>query len=180
MLKFTIENHRLNPAEFIPSPNQDDLPSDPSLIVMHYISLPPGKFGGQGVVDLFTNQLNPNDDLFYRDIAGLKVSAHLLIRRNGRVIQFVPFNRRAWHAGVSSYQGRQRCNDFSLGIELEGTGDTPFTHSQYQSLFGVIAALKAHYPSLNQADIVGHSDIAPNRKMDPGPYFRWDSLLQHI
>lgn len=166
---------RLADAEFVPSPNCDERPAgEPvSLVVVHAISLPPGEFGGDGIVRLFTNCLDPAAHPYYGEIHALRVSAHLLIRRDGSMIQFVPFDRRAWHAGVSSWRGRERCNDFSIGIELEGCDDTPFDPRQYRRLAAVIAALRRRYPAL---DVAGHADIAPGRKTDPGPHFDWTLL----
>lgn len=182
---FTVDlNHHLfQGVRYVPSPNQDERPNeqDLSLIVIHGISLPPGQFGGKGVEQLFTNQLDEAEDLYYADIAHLKVSSHLYIQRSGALTQFVPFNCRAWHAGVSCFEGREKCNDFSIGIELEGTDITPYTASQYQTLKQVIEGLLKAYPSLSKRPIVGHCDIAPQRKTDPGPYFLWqaiDSMLQ--
>ena len=143
------------------------------LLVIHYISLPPGEFGGPGVVELFTNRLDPAAHPFYASIAGLKASAHFLIRRDGELIQFVPCGKRAWHAGASSWKGRARCNDFSIGIEVEGSGEVPFTDRQYDRLAALTRALKARYPI---RDIVGHADVAPGRKSDPGPHFDWARL----
>lgn len=143
------------------------------LLVIHYISLPPGEFGGPGVVELFTNRLDPAAHPFYASIAGLKASAHFLIRRDGELIQFVPCGKRAWHAGASSWKGRARCNDFSIGIEVEGSGEAPFTDRQYDRLAALTRALKARYPI---RDIVGHADVAPGRKDDPGPHFDWARL----
>ena len=169
---------RLLGVPFIESPNADERPAGvlPELIVVHGISLPPNQFGGDAVEQLFTNQLNPDEDPFFKEIEHLTVSAHLFIRRNGDVVQYVPFDQRAWHAGCSCFKGRERCNDFSVGIELEGTDDTCYTASQYQSLAGVIKALWRTYPSLQAHEVVGHCDIAPNRKSDPGPYFLWSAL----
>jgi AmpD protein len=154
------------------SPNCDARPEDAvvELIVIHNISLPPGEFGGPGIIELFTNCLDPDAHPYYAEIAGRKVSAHFLIRRDGELIQFVPCDQRAWHAGASSWRGRSRCNDFSIGIELEGTDDLPFEHIQYQKLAELVRVIKSQYPI---ADIVGHSDIAPGRKTDPGPHFDW-------
>jgi AmpD protein len=140
------------------------------LLVIHAISLPPGEFGGDGVERLFTNRLDPGAHPYYRDIHALKVSAHFFIRRDGRVIQFVPTARRAWHAGASTWRGRERCNDFSLGIELEGCDDQPFTSIQYIRLARLIRVLRRNFVF---EDVVGHSDIAPDRKTDPGPCFDW-------
>lgn len=162
-------------AEFVASPNFDDRPAGEqvSLIVVHAISLPPGEFGGDGIERLFTNRLDPGAHPYYAEIQALRVSAHLLIRRDGSVIQFVPFDRRAWHAGVSSWRGRERCNDFSIGIELEGCDDKPFEPVQYRRLAAAVAALRRRYPTL---DVAGHADIAPGRKTDPGPHFDWRLL----
>jgi AmpD protein len=140
------------------------------LLVIHHISLPPGEFGGPGILQLFTNALDPAAHPYFEALAGTKVSAHFLIRRDGKLLQFVPCAQRAWHAGESSWKGRSRCNDFSIGIELEGTGDAPFTAPQYRRLAALTRALQARYPI---GDIVGHSDIAPGRKIDPGPHFDW-------
>lgn len=159
-------------VRFIPSPNHDERPAGGAidLVVIHYVSLPPGEFGGTGIVDLFTNRLRPDAHPSYARIAGLRVSAHFLIRRGGNLIQFVPCAKRAWHAGESSWKGRTRCNDFSIGIELEGTGEVPFTAAQYRRLAALTRALQARYPI---RDIAGHSDVAPGRKTDPGPHFDW-------
>ncbi len=159
-------------ARFAASPNCDERPAGCAidLVVIHYISLPPGEFGGPGVIELFTNRLDVQAHPFYATLAGAKVSTHFLIRRDGELVQFVPCTRRAWHAGESSWCGRVRCNDFSIGIELEGTGETPFTDAQYDRLAALTRALQARYPI---ADIVGHSDVAPSRKSDPGPHFDW-------
>lgn len=143
------------------------------LIVIHNISLPPDEFGGPGVEQLFTNCLNPDEHPYYTQIAGLRVSAHFFIRRDGELIQFVSTENRAWHAGVSSWRGRERCNDFSVGIELEGCDTQPFEAAQYERLNELISALKARYPI---RDVVGHSDIAPGRKTDPGPCFDWGRI----
>jgi AmpD protein len=173
-----ILDHRLEGARFIPSPNHDErqTPDDLSLIVIHCISLPPGHFGTEGVTQLFTNALNPDEHPYYAGIAHLRVSAHLVIRRTGELVQYVPFNRRAWHAGVSCYAGREVCNDFSIGIELEGTDDTPYEDIQYERLNAVIDALLAAYPTLSRENITGHEHIAPGRKTDPGVFFEWSRL----
>jgi AmpD protein len=173
-----IVDHRLEGARFIPSPNHDErqTPDDLSLIVIHCISLPPGQFGTEGVTQLFTNTLNPDEHSYYAGIAHLRVSAHLLIRRTGALIQYVPFNRRAWHAGVSCYAGREVCNDFSIGIELEGTDDSAYEDIQYEHLNAVIDALLAAYPTLSREHITGHEHIAPGRKTDPGAFFDWSRL----
>lgn len=159
-------------ARYIPSPNCDARPAGRAitLLVIHHISLPPGEFGGPGIVELFTNRLNPATHPYYASVAGMKVSAHFLIRRDGTLLQFVLCGERAWHAGESRWRGRKRCNDFSIGIELEGTDDVPFTAAQYRRLGRLTRALKARY---RVRDIAGHSDIAPGRKSDPGPRFSW-------
>lgn len=172
-MKIKIDNQGVAaPARFIASPHCDwrARADDVRLIVIHNISLPPGEFGGNGIIELFSGTLNPQTHPYYAHIHQLRVSAHFLIRRDGELIQFVPCTRRAWHAGVSSWQGWERCNDFSVGIELEGDDNTPFTDAQYRQLQQLIGALKAVYPI---ADVTGHSDIAPGRKTDPGPYFDW-------
>lgn len=159
-------------AKFIASSNVDARPSpeDISLIVIHNISLPPRQYGGNGVIELFTNQLNPDEHPYYAEIAHLKVSSHFFIRRDGELIQFASCNDRAWHAGASNWQGRERCNDFSIGIELEGSDFEVFEPMQYETLETLISSIKARYPI--QA-ITGHSDIAPGRKTDPGSFFDW-------
>jgi len=146
------------------------------LLVLHNISLPPGEFGGPWIDQLFLNRLDPAAHPYFAEIAHLRVSAHLLIRRDGSLTQYVPFHRRAWHAGVSSFQGREGCNDFSIGIELEGSDHQPFAPAQYEVLAPVVAALRSAYPAITPDRIVGHSDIAPGRKSDPGPCFDWQRL----
>lgn len=160
---------------YVKSPNEDERPAGEriSLIVIHSISLPPGQFGGPGVESLFTNTLDYSQHPYYGQLEGLRVSAHFFIRRNGEIMQFVSCDRRAWHAGLSSWKGQVRCNDFSIGIELEGADDSPFAAPQYDSLALLTNALRRHYPI---EDVVGHSDIAPGRKTDPGPAFEWDRL----
>jgi N-acetyl-anhydromuramoyl-L-alanine amidase len=160
------------------SPHWDQRPAGmtPELIVVHGISLPPGEYGGPWIEQLFTGGLPAQAHPFFSELAALRVSAHLLLRRDGRVIQFVPFNQRAWHAGASSWQGRDNCNDFSIGIELEGTDDSAYESVQYQNLAAVIQALYAAYPRLAAQAVVGHSDIAPGRKSDPGAAFDWTLL----
>jgi len=160
------------------SPNCDLRPdeTDISLIVIHGISLPPGKFGNNYIDQLFCNELNPNEHPYFKEIEELKVSSHFLIRRDGELVQYVPLNKRAWHAGVSCYETRDCCNDFSIGIELEGEDETPYTEIQYQVLAKLIRILLNTYPALNEQTIAGHSDIAPGRKTDPGDAFDWDLL----
>ena len=162
-------------ARRVPSPHHDCRPDEetPSLLVVHNISLPPGEFGGPWIDALFTGTLDPHAHPFFAEIAHLRVSAHCLIRRDGEIVQYVPFDKRAWHAGVSNYQGRERCNDFSIGIELEGTDDSGYTPEQYETLVVVTQALLQHYPDLTPERIVGHCDIAPGRKTDPGAGFDW-------
>ncbi|MDG6778144.1 1,6-anhydro-N-acetylmuramyl-L-alanine amidase AmpD [Thiomicrorhabdus sp. zzn3] len=165
-------------AEYIKSPNYDERPQGclPELIVVHGISLPPAQFGGEAITKLFTNALDPHEDPYFAKIKDLKVSAHALIRRDGHLIQYVPFHCRAWHAGVSEFNGRERCNDFSIGIELEGTDHTCYTAKQYEVLAELIKGLWQAYPGLQSHQVVGHSDIAPGRKTDPGAYFQWSAL----
>lgn len=162
----------LEGLRYIASPNCDERPAGCpiELLVIHYISLPPGEFGGDAIEAFFTNRLDPDAHPFFMTIAGLRASAHFLVRRDGNVIQFVPCSKRAWHAGESSWRGRARCNDFSVGIEVEGDGEVPFTAAQYRSLAALTRVLMARYPI---AEIVGHSDVAPLRKVDPGPQFDW-------
>ena len=162
-------------ARQIASPNFDQRSPGTAiaLVVIHNISLPPGEFGSDGVIELFTNQLDSEEHSYYREIYQQRVSAHFFIRRNGELIQFVPCGKRAWHAGTSQWQGRERCNDFSIGIELEGSDDTPFEAMQYAVLKDLLAALKQTYPITG---ITGHSDIAPGRKTDPGPFFDWKQV----
>lgn len=162
----------------LPSPNADPRPdgTEPSLIVVHSISLPPGEFGGPWIDRLFTNCLPANEHEYFAEIVHLRVSAHALIRRDGEIRQYVPFTARAWHAGESSYCGRTACNDFSIGIELEGVDELPYTDAQYGQLTALVVALKRTYASLREAEIVGHEHIAPGRKTDPGPAFDWNRL----
>ena len=164
-------------ARLIASPNCDTRPAECAidLVVIHNISLPPGEFGGDGVIELFCNRLDPAAHPYYRDIHQLRVSAHFFIRRDGELIQFVSCLQRAWHAGVSEWQGRVRCNDFSIGIELEGTDDQPFESAQYRTLNALLQALYEAYPV---RAVTGHSDIAPDRKTDPGPCFDWAQVAQ--
>jgi AmpD protein len=165
-------------VRFVASPNCDARPdpADLSFLVIHNISLPPGEFGGPHVEQLFTNRLDWNAHPYFGTIRDLKVSAHCVIDRDGRVTQFVPFDQRAWHAGQSEFDGRTGCNDFSVGIELEGTDDRDFTEAQYVQLARVTRALMRAYPKITPARIAGHCDIAPGRKTDPGPHFDWTSF----
>ena len=167
--------HWLTGATVVPSPNCSARPANTEvdLLVIHNISLPPGEFGTGCVDELFCNSLDTGAHPFFATLRELQVSAHLLIDREGSVRQYVPFDQQAWHAGQSFFQGRERCNEFSIGIELEGTDDTEFTGHQYTSLVAVSALLLRRYPELTEDRIVGHSDIAPGRKTDPGPHFDW-------
>jgi len=169
-------------ARQVASPNCDDRPEGcaVSLLVIHGISLPPGEYGGHWIDDLFTNRLDPAAHPYFREMAGLRVSSHLLIRRDGEIVQYVPFNKRAWHAGDSCFEGRSACNDFSIGIELEGQDTEPYTRRQYDQLATVVQALLAAFPGLAAGRIVGHCDIAPQRKTDPGPAFEWQALHKRL
>ena len=173
----------LTTASHHPSPNFNERPeqTEISLLVIHNISLPPENFGGDWISDFFCNQLDPTADPYFETIAGLQVSSHLLIRRTGEIIQFVSFDKRAWHAGKSIFNNRENCNDFSIGVELEGSDNQPFEAVQYQCLSDISQTLMQHYPDITPENIAGHSDIAPGRKTDPGPFFEWDyfrSLLK--
>ncbi|MGH8138662.1 MAG: 1,6-anhydro-N-acetylmuramyl-L-alanine amidase AmpD [Steroidobacteraceae bacterium] len=163
-------------ARQVLSPHFDARPAGafPELIVVHGISLPPGEFGGPWIDRLFTGALPPDAHPYFRDIANSRVSAHAVIRRDGTIVQYVPFGQRAWHAGQSHYRGRPACNDFSVGIELEGTDDIPYADPQYEQLAELVEALLAAYPSLSAEHVVGHNDISPGRKTDPGPAFDWE------
>jgi AmpD protein len=166
-------------AAQVPSPNFDNRPEGTAitLLVVHGISLPPGEFGGPGIVELFTNRLDPAADPYYRTVAKLTVSAHFLIRRDGALTQFVPCAKRAWHAGISSWRGRAQCNDFSVGVELEGIDPVPYEAAQYAMLARLTRALRRRYPI---AEVAGHSDVAPGRKTDPGPGFDWERYRRLI
>ena len=168
------DDHWLNTARRVPSPFCDARPNDEmSLLVVHNISLPPGKFGGPYIEQLFTGQLNPADDPYFEIIHQFRVSAHCLIRRDGEIVQFVPFNQRAWHAGTSRFEDRDKCNDFSIGIELEGTDYLPYTSEQYQMLTKLTQSLMSNYPAIIRNRVTGHEFIAPGRKTDPGLSFDW-------
>jgi len=172
----------IHPATQCTSPNKDDRPAgvEPDLVIIHGISLPPGSFGGPYVEALFTNNLNPAEHPYFQEIESLRVSSHLLIRRDGNIVQFVPFHCRAWHAGVSIFRGRDCCNDFSIGIELEGTDDVAYTDAQYDVLSSVLLAVMEAYPDITPFRIAGHCDVAPGRKSDPGPAFDWLRLYDAI
>jgi N-acetyl-anhydromuramoyl-L-alanine amidase len=160
----------------VDSPNQDERPpgTEISLVVLHSISLPPGKYAGDAIEQLFTNCLDPHAHPYFREICGLQVSAHFLVRRDGALVQFVPPERRAWHAGASSWRGRSRCNDFSIGIELEGSDDDAFESAQYAALASLLRKLRQNFPI---RDVAAHSDVAPGHKTDPGAHFDWPRLL---
>ena len=170
---------RLDEARQLESPNCDQRPagSEPTLLLLHSISLPPGEYGGDAIERLFTNRLDPRAHPYFSEIFSLRVSAHFVIRRDGEVVQFVPVHLRAWHAGESSWRGRSRCNDFSVGVELEGTDDTPFEEVQYARLGLLVAQLRSRFPL---RDIAAHSDVAPGRKTDPGTRFDWPLLLASL
>jgi len=171
-----IEQGQLVAARQQSSPNCDERQDEVSLLIVHGISLPPGEFGGPWIDALFTNTLDPNEHEYFKQISNLKVSSHLLIRRDGELVQYVPFNKRAWHAGESQFDGQDCCNDFSIGIELEGTDDLAYTDEQYNQLVAVITSIQAEYPAITTERIVGHSDVAPGRKTDPGTAFDWARL----
>jgi AmpD protein len=169
----------VKPDRVVRSPNQDARPAgtEITLLVVHSISLPPGHFDGDAIERLFTNRLDPAAHPYFREIAELQVSSHFLIRREGELLQFVPVKRRAWHAGASAWRGRSRCNDFSIGVELEGTDDGPFEHAQYRRLAELVTALRKTLPL---RDIAAHSDVAPGRKTDPGAGFDWLRLFASL
>ncbi len=177
---FTINNQTglLQPVIYRASSHCDDRPPQIAinLIVIHGISLPPGEFGTTAIEEFFCGKLNYSAHSFFATIAHLRVASHLLIKRSGDIIQFVPFNKRAWHAGESCFQGQSHCNDFSIGIELEGTDEIPYEANQYEQLKKIIVALRQTYPGITEDRIVGHADIAPNRKTDPGRSFDWNKL----
>ena len=174
-MQYTLEQGWIQQARKVPSPNCEERPANctPELLVIHNISLPPGCYGGDCIERFFTNRLDWDEHPFFEEIRGVKVSAHLLIQRSGELLQFVSFGQRAWHAGQSAFEGRDNCNDFSIGIELEGADDDPYTDAQYAALSAVTKLLMAHYPAIHSDQVVGHSDIAPGRKTDPGPAFDW-------
>lgn len=172
----------VEPATQRPSPNCDPRPDDsvPEMIVLHGISLPPGEFGGPEIEQLFTNRLDWDAHPYFDEIRGLEVSSHLLIRRDGELVQFVSLNDRAWHAGESAFRGRGRCNDFAIGIELEGEDETNYTDAQYDALTGVAATILTAYPAISAREIAGHCDVSPGRKSDPGPAFDWLRLYDGL
>ena len=176
-----LEKGWLDKANRCPSPNYDVRSNkEIDLIVIHSISLPPGIFGNSFVEDFFQNKLDHSKDKYFQEIKDLKVSSHVLIKRSGEIIQFVPFNKKAWHAGLSSFKNEENCNEFSIGIELEGYHTEKYTNDQYESLVEVSKALIKNYRDLNKDNIVGHSDISPDRKKDPGKYFEWSYYLGRL
>lgn len=179
LMRINLTTGLLEGVRFVPSPNFDARPqgSNIDVLIIHAMSLPPGEFGGPGIERLFCDRLNPDEHPYYREICDLRVSAHVLIRRNGEVVQFVPFHQRAWHAGESCCEGRTAVNDFSIGAELEGADDLPFEPLQYGLLTKVTRAIMRAYKSITRDRIYGHSDIAPGRKTDPGPHFDWVRYL---
>ena len=171
----------LEKAKICLSPNSSDRKSNEvSLLVIHNISLPPGNYGGDHIEKFFTNQLDHEEHPYFQDIADLKVSSHLLIKRDGSITQFVPFNKKAWHAGISTFRGREDCNEFSIGIELEGTDESKYEKQQYESLISVTKELMSFFPDIKKETIVGHSDIAPDRKTDPGKSFDWNYFRSNL
>jgi len=178
MIKLEVNEHWLNVAQKCPSPNFNQRPSDEvSLLVVHNISLPPKQYGGPYVEDFFCNRLDASVHPYFCEISQLEVSSHLFIRRDGSIIQFVPFNQRAWHAGLSHYAGRDNCNDFSIGIEMEGCDDDAYSEEQYISLQQATQALMLAYPEISSDRITGHEFISPGRKTDPGRAFKWQRLF---
>ncbi|MGC7560492.1 1,6-anhydro-N-acetylmuramyl-L-alanine amidase AmpD [Pasteurella sp. PK-2025] len=184
-----MQNSRLNitqgwlaQAKKVPSPHYDSRPDpcDISLLIIHYISLPPEQFGGTNIDDFFQGKLDPTKHPYFAEIRDLRVSAHCLINRQGEITQYVSFDDRAWHAGLSSFEGREKCNDFSIGIELEGSNEQPFTEQQYHSLILLTQSLMQKYPKINTTRIVGHCDVSPGRKIDPGQYFDWQRYLSNL
>ena len=177
-----ISDHILDNTKLVESPNYSERidESDIRLIVIHCISLPPKIYGNSYIEDFFCNKLNSNNHEYFEEIKDLKVSSHILIKRNGEIIQFVPFNKTALHAGSSIYKDEQNCNEFSIGIELEGYHTEKYTKHQYKSLQEVSQALINNYKDLNKDNIVGHSDISPDRKEDPGKYFEWSYYLERL
>ena len=171
----------LEKAKICLSPNSSDRKSNEvSLLVIHNISLPPGNYGGDHIEKFFTNQLDHQEHPYFQDIVDLKVSSHLLIKRDGSITQFVPFNKKAWHAGISIFRGREDCNEFSIGIELEGTDESKYEKEQYESLISVTKELMSFFPDIKKDTIVGHSDIAPDRKTDPGKSFDWNYFRSNL
>lgn len=181
-VRYSIDNGWLCGVRVLASSNCDARPVGATVdaLIVHGITLPPGQFGHGQVDCLFSNTLDTDRHTFYADLEGVHVSAHLLIERHGRLTQYVSFDQRAWHAGISEFDGRERVNDFAVGIELEGTDDCPYAPAQYRALADVAAALMRHYPHMTRERIVGHNDIAPGRKTDPGPAFDWPLFVQSL
>ncbi|CAA0109670.1 1,6-anhydro-N-acetylmuramyl-L-alanine amidase AmpD [Halioglobus japonicus] len=181
-MRYTVEQGWLREARRAPSPNYGLRPAGCAvqLLVVHNISLPPRCYSGDCIERFFTNRLDWDEHPYFEEIRGVQVSAHLLIRRSGELLQFVNFDDRAWHAGESCFEGRSNCNDFSIGIELEGADDDPYTDAQYTALSGVTHCLIEHYPDMSVQKIVGHSDVAPGRKTDPGPAFDWQRYRRQL
>ena len=177
-----IEDHLLKSAKQIQSPNYSERlnEDDINLIVIHSISLPPGKYNNSYIEDFFCNKLSVNGNKYFESISDLKVSSHILIKRDGKIIQFVPFNKKAWHAGESVFKGRLNCNEFSIGIELEGCEEDDFTQNQYKNLVNICLTLFKYYPEITRQNVVGHSEIAPGRKTDPGKNFNWEYLRENL
>lgn len=177
-----IEDHLLKSAKQIQSPNYSERlnEGDINLIVIHSISLPPGQYNNSYIEEFFCNKLSVNENKYFQSISDLKVSSHILIKRDGEIIQFVPFNKKAWHAGESVFKGRLNCNEFSIGIELEGCEEDDFTQNQYKNLANICLTLFKYYPEITRQNIVGHSEIAPGRKTDPGKNFNWEYLRESL
>ena len=177
-----IEDHLLKSAKQIQSPNYSERlnEDDINLIVIHSISLPPGKYDNSYIEEFFCNKLSVNENKYFESISDLKVSSHILIKRDGKIIQFVPFNKKAWHAGESVFKGRLNCNEFSIGIELEGCEEDDFTQNQYKNLVNICLTLFKYYPEITRQNVVGHSEIAPGRKTDPGKNFNWEYLRENL
>ena len=178
MLKINNNSGLFDDITHYHSDNCNNRPKDTIIdtIIIHCISLPVGSYDNQNIVDLFMNNLDINQDPSFESLKDVKVSSHLLIRRDGEIIQFVPFNLRAWHAGVSKHKERENCNDYSIGIELEGTDKSNFTDAQYKKLNEIIISLKDYYPKIVDENIIGHNEVSPDRKNDPGPFFEWNRI----
>ena len=178
MLKININSHLIEGIRYLPSDNYDLRPNnmDIDTIIIHCISLPEGVYDNDNVCDLFTNKLDTSKNKSFSTLKGLRVSSHVLIKRSGQTIQFVPFSMRAWHAGVSKHKDRENCNDFSIGIELEGTSNSAFTDEQYNKLKEIIKLMKTCYPKIVEGNIIGHNEVSPDRKEDPGTFFDWDRI----
>ena len=178
MLKININSHLIEGISYLPSDNYDFRPNNTDIdtIIIHCISLPEGSYENDNVSDLFTNKLDIAKNESFSSLKGLRVSSHIFIKRSGEIIQFVPFNMRAWHAGASRHKDRENCNDFSIGIELEGTSNSVFEDEQYNKLKKIIKLMKTCYPKIVEGNIIGHNEVAPGRKEDPGVFFDWDRI----